>query len=705
MQHIRIYLIIPFLLYTIFASSQIYYSGFDNIYKYENGQEDLILYLNGDADYSQFCINQSTEEIYFSGYDSSVFDFEGRRVFPSTVSYSIYSNQSESMVLDERNNTIYSTRGGLLEAHNIDGDFGQSETIVTGSNIHGIAIDTLNEKLYYSDRGTNRIYTVNLDGTQNEELIYLPSGLADPRGLTLDLQRGKIYWANTGQNKIQRANLDGTEIENVVLGFESAENVSFNTAENIVYITDVELGAIFSYSLDLDVLDTMYVNASSLPSSIEYNAETGYLFWIDEYQNSGYRLDVTTNENTSILAGLSSFGDISFAVDELQEIIFVGVENGIFKFNADGSFGERISSYGADYLGDIALDILKEKIYFTSGYNSISRFDYEGVLDTTIYMSDYFDEIYNLQFDGLNNTLYFLEEGDIFRSDSSLTKEIFFDYTDDISLFTLDYINSKIYFRSGDLVYISNFDGSATEPILGTAINHMVADPASERLFYSNSEGIFTSELNGYYEEQYLETSYVDEFTFGSTDGYLVLPTTESEATVAQNTIVLTWEVASNFSGILPSSVVLGDFEIEKRNIFGTFENIGSVQYTTGATSYSFLDEDPTEGENEYRLRFISDINGLTSYSKYFSTDFVITSVDEFDTIGDLYFNFSNQLFINNGTSGELVIFSVDGQEVKRIYVDEGTKEIEINDLTSGTYFYKINGDTSEKTKGRFIKM
>ncbi|MFT6333600.1 MAG: low density lipoprotein receptor-related protein 5/6 [Halioglobus sp.] len=688
------------------ASCQLFYKSYSSMFSYEaeTGEESRILYFEGGALFSQFCINHKTNKIYASGNIVPVplvFELDGRRIFDSNIFFDIISYNCKSMVLDERNSIIYSVGSNGIDVDR-PGDVNH-EKIIYGSNIYGLAIDTINEKLYYSNHGTNRIYKVNLEGKGNEEIVYLPSGLADPRGIALDVQRGKIYWANTGQKKIQRANLDGTDVENVVLGLGSPENLSLNVEENIIYITDIELGAIFSYSIDTGILDTLYTNDSSIPSSIEYNPNSGYLFWIDIAGNSGHRLDVTTKENVSVFVNTGE--GISFAVDELQELIFVTSEDGLFKFNIDGSFGEKLNSIPFSAYKDVAIDILKEEVYFIQGNDLISITDYNGTPGTILYTSDDFGIIGNLQSDGLNNVLYWLEDGNIFQSDiNDFSKELFFDYSDEISLFTLDYINSKIYFKSGDLVYSSNFDGSATEPIIGTAVNHMVADPATEKLFYSNNEGIFTSQLNGYYEEQYL-SGFVSEFTFGSTDGYLVLPTIATEALANQNAITLSWEVSSDFNGFSQSSVVLGDFEIEKRNVFGQFENIGSVEYILGGNTYLFEDEEPFEGENEYRLKFISDMNGLTSYSKYFSTNFIITSAAELGELDKFHYRFQDQVFINNGTSGTMSIYSIDGQKVKKINFDATSNQIDVTELKAGIYVYTIDQEIEGHRKGRFIKM
>ncbi len=69
-------------------------------------------------------------------------------------------------------------------------------------------------KLYWSDWGTDKIQSADLDGSNVEDLIT--SGLSVPYGLALDVSGGKMYWTDRQNGKIQRADLDGSNVEDLL---------------------------------------------------------------------------------------------------------------------------------------------------------------------------------------------------------------------------------------------------------------------------------------------------------------------------------------------------------------------------------------------------------------------------------------------------------------------------------------------------------
>ena len=234
----------------------------------------------------------------------------------------------------------------------------------------------------------------------------------------------------------------------------------------------------------------------------------------------------------------------------------------------------------------------------------------------------------------------------------------------------------------------------------------MVVEPVSELLYYCNNVGVFNSDLNGYFEQQFVVSSNLNKLSFGSTNGYMVMPTIEINAISSNNSIGLSWTVSSDFIGFTSSIVVLGNFEVEKRSkVTGEFENIGNVEYTEGTSSYSFIDNNPDEGKNEYRLRYESDDTGITSYSKYFSTDFILSSTDENMESKIMYYDFSGSKFVNNGASGELLIYSIDGQKIDQISIDVRRKNVDMRNLKVGAYIYSLILEGKTITKGRFVKI
>ncbi|QDU37654.1 Virginiamycin B lyase [Maioricimonas rarisocia] len=107
-----------------------------------------------------------------------------------------------------------------IQRSNLDGT--DVETLLdTGlSQPVGLAIDSVNGHIYFSDLGSDRISRINLDGTGRVDLIT--SGLSVPRGIALDVANGHFYWTDEGTDSIRRADLDGTNHVNIVTGLDAS---------------------------------------------------------------------------------------------------------------------------------------------------------------------------------------------------------------------------------------------------------------------------------------------------------------------------------------------------------------------------------------------------------------------------------------------------------------------------------------------------
>ncbi|MGC2422828.1 MAG: PxKF domain-containing protein [Nitrospirota bacterium] len=75
---------------------------------------------------------------------------------------------------------------------------------------YGVALDTIQEKMYVTNSSSNTVCVANLDGTGGISLGNLNGTLSSPFGIVLDAIHGKIYVANAGNNTVSVANLDGT---------------------------------------------------------------------------------------------------------------------------------------------------------------------------------------------------------------------------------------------------------------------------------------------------------------------------------------------------------------------------------------------------------------------------------------------------------------------------------------------------------------
>ncbi|QSE96325.1 PKD domain-containing protein [Fulvivirga lutea] len=85
------------------------------------------------------------------------------------------------IAVDKVNEKIYfddTDTGNILMA-NLDGS-GIQTVIATGNRVYGLVVDNTNGKLYYSERNSGSVFMINLDGSDK---VTLSSDFNDPRGL------------------------------------------------------------------------------------------------------------------------------------------------------------------------------------------------------------------------------------------------------------------------------------------------------------------------------------------------------------------------------------------------------------------------------------------------------------------------------------------------------------------------------------------
>ena len=70
-------------------------------------------------------------------------------------------------------------------------------------------------KLYWSDWGSNKIQSANLDGTV---IVDIASGLSNAKGdVGLDFVNKKVFWIDNTAGILQMSNLDGSGIKTLVI--------------------------------------------------------------------------------------------------------------------------------------------------------------------------------------------------------------------------------------------------------------------------------------------------------------------------------------------------------------------------------------------------------------------------------------------------------------------------------------------------------
>jgi len=218
---------------------------------------------------------------------------------------------------------------------------------IAGKGGIGLAVDTINGKIYYTDfeddsTPNGKIWRMNLDGTNFETIV---SGITDPYSIAVNVAGGKIYWADDDGN-ISRANLDGSGLERQFVSVSGGgmRGIAFNSKTNKIYFYDV--------SND----ELLVVNADGTGKTVLISGVYGYGIFVDEVNSKLYFQD--------------------------------SYEDALMQSNLDGTGMVKIAD-APDRAYGIGIDYVTKKVYWTDRNGGvINRSNLDGTKVELNFLSD-----------------------------------------------------------------------------------------------------------------------------------------------------------------------------------------------------------------------------------------------------------------------------------------------------------------------------
>lgn len=207
---------------------------------------------------------------------------------------------------------------------------------VAGKAGVGIAYDSVNNKIYFSDFDvypSGNIWRMNEDGS---DLEVIASGIGDPYAIALDVAGGKVYWVDDDGN-VSKANLDGS---NAQIGFFNVAGaqwraIALDVENNKMYVYEVYDEEIYSVNLD-----------GTNPQVI-ITGNYGYALMVDTVNDKIYFDDQNddllkiANLDGSNIQPVDDNGTRIYGMDidhESSKIFWSGRDSGeLYRANLDGS--------------------------------------------------------------------------------------------------------------------------------------------------------------------------------------------------------------------------------------------------------------------------------------------------------------------------------------------------------------------------------
>ncbi|GFY45676.1 low-density lipoprotein receptor-related protein 1 [Trichonephila inaurata madagascariensis] len=182
-----------------------------------------------------------------------------------------------------------------------------------------IAVDWVNNHIYWVDAGTDTISLATLDGTLKQTIIS--TSLDEPNDIAVDPEAGYIYWTDCGPYpKIEKAQLDGSERQIIV-----SKNIIWPTSITVdypakrIYWADPKALRVESANLDGRHRHLVKAFTSEEEKPFKIDVFEDYIYMTTTPSNAVVRLDKFGHGNmTYLVYGLNKASDIVLVQENRQ---------------------------------------------------------------------------------------------------------------------------------------------------------------------------------------------------------------------------------------------------------------------------------------------------------------------------------------------------------------------------------------------------
>jgi len=196
-----------------------------------------------------------------------------------------------------------------------------------------LALDMVGRRLFWADG--RRIFGAQLDGTK-VEVIY-ESLSADIQGIAVDSFDHEIYWTDRMAGSISKMSLDGSRVPRIIVNRTSPRNIVVSRLAHKVFWTDSNMSRVYSASLEgKDRREIIVANGGDYGASVTglaVDASWGRIVWPDPVTKTMWASDLDGGKPVALLKAdqgpedwltlysTGSFGDFRPSGDEFNEMV------------------------------------------------------------------------------------------------------------------------------------------------------------------------------------------------------------------------------------------------------------------------------------------------------------------------------------------------------------------------------------------------
>lgn len=247
------------------------------------------------------CSLHAVERLYWANFDAGTIAY-GNQTGGALVIPFAGELAPCGTALDPSTGKIYWGSALGLRKGNLDGS-GVPVTIFdspSNTNVCGVAIDSINKKIYWTRPDNEEIRVGNLDGSGFPITLFTENTGSEPTGLVVDpfirskdmsvaserFHGGYIYWTNSGTNQVRFGHISGRGIaENFALNEISATGIALDVNARRLYWANSNVpspaqGQIRTARID-NIGGPMTLLTTSSPVGVAIDVASGFIYWGD----------------------------------------------------------------------------------------------------------------------------------------------------------------------------------------------------------------------------------------------------------------------------------------------------------------------------------------------------------------------------------------------------------------------------------------
>jgi len=193
---------------------------------------------------------------------------------------------------------VYWTDRGASQLKRMNFDGSNLQTIALsggvtspGSNIRGLAVDNVSNRIFWADNGADRLLRANIDGSGSTILYTISGGNSFPADVRIDFGNQFFYWCDQQRNRIQRSSLDGFSVIDVITNAAAAGGPYFmdlDVPAGKIYWGDFSGGSIFRASLDGSARETL-LTGNNMTRGVRLDPGERMLYWVNRDDKKVHR--------------------------------------------------------------------------------------------------------------------------------------------------------------------------------------------------------------------------------------------------------------------------------------------------------------------------------------------------------------------------------------------------------------------------------